>query len=76
MTSDRPDDAGMIRRHSAAAGAGGLSIVVPVCNEAAGLAALDGRICTIAAALSAERGLPLTYLSSAVALPARSWRPA
>jgi glycosyltransferase involved in cell wall biosynthesis len=82
MTSDRPDDADMIRRHSAARGAGGLSIVVPVYNEAAGLAALHGRICTIAAALSAERGLSceIVYvddgsrdasLAAALALPAQ-----
>ena len=35
----------------------GLSIVVPVYNEAAGLAGLHARICKTAAGLAAERGL-------------------
>jgi glycosyltransferase involved in cell wall biosynthesis len=38
-------------------GGGGLSIVVPVYNEAGGLAGLHGRICAVAAKLAAERGL-------------------
>jgi glycosyltransferase involved in cell wall biosynthesis len=60
---------------------GGLSIVVPVYNEAAGLAALHARLAEVAAALRAERGLAceIVYvddgsrdasLANALALPA------
>src|SRR5215831_15723698 len=46
------------RRRSCAGGAAaGLSIVVPVYNEAAGLAQLHARISAIAAALRDRRGL-------------------
>jgi len=41
----------------AAAAAAGLSIVVPVYNEAAGLALLHDRICAVATRLAAERAL-------------------
>jgi glycosyltransferase involved in cell wall biosynthesis len=47
----------MVRRHPTADGAGGLSIIIPVFNEARGLAALHARVSTVAAALTAERGL-------------------
>jgi polyisoprenyl-phosphate glycosyltransferase len=83
MSPDQRDGASTVRRHPAAGGAGGLSIVVPVYNEAAGLAALHARICKIAAALSAERGLAceIVYvddgsrdasLATALALPAQA----
>ena len=60
---------------------GGLSIVVPVYNEAAGLAALHARLAEVAAALGSERGLAceIVYvddgsrdasLATALALPA------
>jgi polyisoprenyl-phosphate glycosyltransferase len=45
------------RRHPAGTAVAGLSIVVPVYNEAGGLAGLHGRICEVAARLHAERGL-------------------
>jgi polyisoprenyl-phosphate glycosyltransferase len=44
-------------RSSAGGAAAGLSIVVPVYNEAAGLAQLHGRITAVAAALRDRRGL-------------------
>jgi polyisoprenyl-phosphate glycosyltransferase len=40
----------------------GLSIVLPVYNEAAGLAVLHGQICAIAAKLGSERGLACEIL--------------
>jgi hypothetical protein len=48
MSPDQRDGASMVRRHPAADGAGGLSIVMPVYNEAAGLAALHARVCMVA----------------------------
>jgi polyisoprenyl-phosphate glycosyltransferase len=45
------------RRRSAGGAAAGLSIVVPVYNEAAGLAQLHARISAVAAALRDRRGL-------------------
>src|SRR5450755_1281991 len=80
MSPDQRDRTSMVRHH-AAGGAGGLSIVIPVYNEAAGLAALHARVCAIAAALAAERGLAceIVYvddgsrdasLATALALPA------
>jgi polyisoprenyl-phosphate glycosyltransferase len=45
------------RRHPAGSAVAGLSIVVPVYNEAAGLAQLHARIGEVAARLHAERGL-------------------
>jgi len=65
MTPDQREGNGPARRSAAtaaAAGSGagsgaGLSIVVPVYNEAAGLAALHRRIGAVAARLRAERGL-------------------
>jgi hypothetical protein len=53
MTSDQRSNA---VRHAPTTG-GGLSIVVPVFNEAAGLAALHARLAEVAAALGSERGL-------------------
>jgi glycosyltransferase involved in cell wall biosynthesis len=81
MSPEQRDGASMVRRHPAADGGGGLSIVMPVYNEAARLAALHARVCTIAAALAAERGLAceIVYvddgsrdasLATALALPA------
>src|SRR5499427_1479397 len=49
--------AGPKHRSSAGGVGAGLSIVVPVYNEAAGLAQLHGRINAVAAALQRERGL-------------------
>src|SRR5258707_247066 len=88
MSPDQRDGTSPVRRHPAAGGgdshaAAGLSIVVPVYNEAAGLAALHARICTIAAALAAARGLAceIVYvddgsrdasLAAALALPAQA----
>jgi polyisoprenyl-phosphate glycosyltransferase len=77
MTSDQRS--GAVRRHPSAEG--GLSIVVPVYNEATGLAALHARLAEVAAALGAERGLAceIVYvddgsrdasLATAFALPA------
>jgi glycosyltransferase involved in cell wall biosynthesis len=77
MTSDQRS--GAVRRHPSAEG--GLSIVVPVYNEAAGLAALHARLAEVAAALNSERGLAceIVYvddgsrdasLATAFALPA------
>src|ERR1700675_3242979 len=82
MSPDQRDAASMIRRHPAPGGVG-LSIVIPVYNEAAGLAALHGRICKIAAGLASERGLAceIVYvddgsrdasLAAALALPAQA----
>jgi len=45
------------RRNPAGSAVAGLSIVVPVYNEAGGLAALHARVCEVAARLNAERGL-------------------
>jgi polyisoprenyl-phosphate glycosyltransferase len=45
------------RRNPAGSAVAGLSIVVPVYNEAGGLAQLHGRISDVAARLHAERGL-------------------
>src|SRR5271167_4680879 len=80
MSPDQPDGASIV--HPAPGGVG-LSIVIPVYNEAAGLAALHGRICEIAARLAAERGLAceIVYvddgsrdasLAAALVLPARA----
>jgi polyisoprenyl-phosphate glycosyltransferase len=77
MTSDQRG--GPSRRPPSAEG--GLSIVVPVYNEAAGLAALHARLADVAAALGSERGLAceIVYvddgsrdasLAAALALPA------
>src|SRR5271167_2983621 len=82
MSPDQRDGASMARRNPAPGGVG-LSIVVPVYNEAAGLAALHGRICEIATRLAAERGLAceIVYvddgsrdasLAAALALPAQA----
>jgi glycosyltransferase involved in cell wall biosynthesis len=57
MTPDQGDGAGTARRMQPAGALAGLSIVVPLYNEAAGLAALHGRICAAAAKLAAERSL-------------------
>jgi len=56
MASERHDGRGREHpaRHQAAVG---LSIVVPVYNEAAGLATIHGQIGAVAAKLNAERGL-------------------
>jgi hypothetical protein len=56
MSPDQRDGASMVRRHPAPGGVG-LSIVIPVYNEAAGLPALHARICKVAAGLAAERQL-------------------
>jgi glycosyltransferase involved in cell wall biosynthesis len=80
MSPDQRDGTSMVR-HPAAGGVGGMSIVIPVYNQAAGLAALHARVCAIAAALAAERGLAceIVYvddasrdasLATALALPA------
>jgi polyisoprenyl-phosphate glycosyltransferase len=80
MTSDERSGASPVRRPPPAEG--GLSIVVPVYNEAAGLAAVHARIAEVAAALSSERGLAceIVYvddgsrdasLATALALPAQ-----
>jgi polyisoprenyl-phosphate glycosyltransferase len=83
MSPDQRDGAStMVRRHPAPGGVG-LSIVIPVYNEAAGLPALHARICKIAAGLAAERGLAceIIYvddgsrdasLAAALALPAQA----
>jgi polyisoprenyl-phosphate glycosyltransferase len=81
MSPDQRDGASMVRRHPAPGGVG-LSIVIPVYNEAAGLPALHASICKIAAGLAAERGLSceIVYvddgsrdasLAAALALPAQ-----
>jgi len=57
MTPDQGDGAGTARRIQPAGARAGLSIVVPLYNEAAGLAELHGRICAAAANLAAERSL-------------------
>src|ERR1700730_378927 len=44
-------------RTGARPGATGLSIVVPIYNEAGGLPDLHGRICAVASKLAAERSL-------------------
>jgi polyisoprenyl-phosphate glycosyltransferase len=82
MSPDQRDGAGMVRRHPAPSGVG-LSIVIPVYNEAAGLPALHASICEVAARLAAERGLAceIVYvddgsrdgsLAAALALPAQA----
>src|SRR6266436_6499720 len=53
----RHNVASSLHRRPAGSAAAGLSIVVPVYNEAAGLAQLHARITAIAAALRNERGL-------------------
>ena len=53
MSPDQRDGASIARRHPAPSGVG-LSIVIPVYNEAAGLPGLHARICTIAARLAAS----------------------
>src|SRR5713226_3493315 len=56
--SERRHNVASSRHRSPAGGAGaGLSIVVPVYNEAAGLAQLHARISAVATALRGERGL-------------------
>jgi glycosyltransferase involved in cell wall biosynthesis len=58
MTPDQREPNGPAARRGGAGGAAaGLSIVVPVYNEAAGLAALHARICAVAARLHDQRGL-------------------
>ncbi len=58
MTSDQREINGPAARRGGAGGAvAGLSIVVPVYNEAAGLGALHQRICAVAARLRDRRGL-------------------
>src|SRR6516164_3168854 len=82
MSPDQRDGPSIARRHPAPDGVG-LSIVVPVYNEAAGLPALHESICKTAAALAAERGLAceIVYvddgsrdasLAEALALPAQA----
>jgi glycosyltransferase involved in cell wall biosynthesis len=82
MSPDQRDGASIARRHPAPDGVG-LSIVVPVYNEAAGLPALHASICKTAAVLAAERGLAceIVYvddgsrdasLAAALALPAQA----
>src|SRR6202521_4757571 len=56
MTADRREGKAAAERSTPGAGAG-LSIVVPVYNEAAGLAGLHGRISAAATKLADERGL-------------------
>jgi polyisoprenyl-phosphate glycosyltransferase len=56
MSPDQRDGAIAARRPPNAGGLG-LSIVVPVYNEAAGLPSLHGRLLEVAAELAAERGL-------------------
>jgi polyisoprenyl-phosphate glycosyltransferase len=79
MTSDERSGTSPIRRPPPAEA--GLSIVVPVYNEAAGLAALHARLAEVAAALGSERGIAceIVYvddgsrdasLATALALPA------
>jgi glycosyltransferase involved in cell wall biosynthesis len=81
MSPDQRDGASMVRPHPP--GGVGLSIVIPVYNEAAGLPALHASICTVAARLAAERGLAceIVYvddgsrdgsLAAALALPAQA----
>src|SRR5215468_9653924 len=53
----RHNVAGSKHRSPAAGADAGLSIVVPVYNEAAGLAQLHARVSAVAAALQRERGL-------------------
>ena len=82
MSPDQRDGPSIARRHPAPDGVG-LSIVVPVYNEAAGLPALHESICKTAAALAVERGLAceIVYvddgsrdasLAEALALPAQA----
>src|SRR5262249_23128072 len=81
MSPDQRDGAIAAGRPPTAGGLG-LSIVVPVYNEAAGLPGLHGRLLEVAAELAAERGLSceIVYvddgsrdasLATARALPAR-----
>ncbi len=80
--SDQRDGVTLVRRHPPADGAGGLSIIIPVYNEARGLPGLHARVSAAAATLKAERGLAceIVYvddgsrddsLAVALALPAQ-----
>ena len=59
---------------AAAAAAQGLSIVVPVYNEAAGLAALHERLIGLAKTLKARYGLAAKWSMSTTAAPMPRWR--
>jgi glycosyltransferase involved in cell wall biosynthesis len=78
MSPDQRDGASIARRHPAPEGVG-LSIVIPVYNEAAGLAGLHANICKTAAVLAAERGLACEIIyvddgsrDASLALPAQA----
>jgi polyisoprenyl-phosphate glycosyltransferase len=53
----KPRENNAVRSYTAADPADGISIVVPVYNEAAGLPQLHQRICAVAATLAAQRSL-------------------